>query len=95
MQASPLKYVALSLSTALLLSHSALAAPASPSPEAVGGAEFVKNLTALISSEYIYKTPSEKLFDGAVDGLNSAIKAKKLAPLKLAKIRVGAWRGAA
>lgn len=86
MQASPLKYVALSLSTALLLSHSALAAPASPSPEAVGGAEFVKNLTALISSEYIYKTPSEKLFDGAVDGLNSAIKAKKLAPLKLAKI---------
>lgn len=83
MQATRSKYVAFTLTTALFLSHSVLAAP---SPDAVGGAEFVKNLTALISSEYIYKTPSEKLFDGAVDGLNSAVKAKKLPALKLEKI---------
>ena len=73
----------MALTTAFFLSQSVLAAP---TPEAVGGAEFVKNLTALISSEYIYKMPSETLFEGAVEGLNSAIKQKKLPALKLAKI---------
>jgi carboxyl-terminal processing protease len=78
------RFVALTLATACLVSGSLLAAP---TPEAVGAAEFVKNLTALISSEYIYKTPSEKLFDGAVQGLNTAVKQKKLPAVKLDKIR--------
>jgi hypothetical protein len=77
------RFVALTLSTAFFVSGSIFAAP---TPEAVGGAEFVKNLTALISSEYIYKTPAEKLFDGAVQGLNTAMKQKKVPLVKLDKI---------
>lgn len=78
------KLVTLSVTTALYLGASM--AWAAPSPEAVGGAEFVKNLTALISTEYIYKTPSEKLFGGAVTGLNAALKEKKLPPMKLTPV---------
>ena len=83
MQLLSARFVALTLSTAFFVSGSIFAAP---TPEAVGGAEFVKNLTALISSEYIYKTPAEKLFDGAVQGLNTAMKQKKLPLVKLDKI---------
>lgn len=84
MRGSSFRLLALTAATALWVSGSVLAAP---TPEAVGGAEFVKNLTAIISSEYIYKTPAEKLFGGAVDGLQDAVKQKKLPPLKLAKIK--------
>lgn len=84
MQVLASRFVAMSLTTAFFVCGSVFA---TPTPEAVGGAEFVKNLTAVISSEYIYKTPAEKLFGGAVDGLNQAIKQKKMAPVKLEKIR--------
>ncbi len=63
-------------------------AQAAPSPEAVGGAEFVKNLTAIISSEYIYKMPAEKLFGGAQAGLEKALKEKKVKPMALKPISV-------
>jgi carboxyl-terminal processing protease len=78
------RFAAVSLTTLLYVSSSA--AWAAPTPEAVGGAEFVKNLTALISTEYIYKTPAEKLFGGAVNGLNGALKEKKLPAMKLPKV---------
>lgn len=78
------RFAAVSLTTLLLVS--AHAAWAAPTPEAVGGAEYVKNLTALINTEYIYKTPPETLFAGAVSGLNGALKEKKLPAMKLPQV---------
>lgn len=75
------RLASLTLTSALILSSSM--AWAAPTAEAVGGAQFVRDLTALIASEYIYKTPAEKLFGGAVNGLNQALKQKKLPPMKL------------
>lgn len=79
------RLAAFALFTAFSVSAQAAPAPASAAPPAavVGGAEFVKNLTALIASEYIYKTPPEKLFDGAINGMEGALKEKKLPAMKL------------
>lgn len=56
---------------------------AAPPPEAASSIELIKNLEALVGNEFIYKTPSSKLYSGATQGLKDAIKAKKKAPLNL------------
>ena len=81
------RFVAVSAATALWCTMQVGWAAPAPSSEAVTGAEFVKNLTAIIATEYLYKMPSDTLFNGAVQGLNDALKAKKLPAMKLAKVK--------
>lgn len=74
--------------SASLVVFLAVAGPtwAAPPAEVTSSVELVKNLETLVGNEFIYKTPPTKLYMGAAQGLNEAIKARKKKPVTLKPI---------
>ncbi len=80
------------LPTLVLVLLLAVASWAAPSTQAQNSAELFKNLMTLVSTEFIDAVPPAKLVNGAFEGLNEALKAKKLPPAEFTKVPESATR---